>query len=111
MMNNSLQAVNHNSQLQVWTKRVQDCRSSELTVKQWCSENGIAVGTYYHWQKKVFEAVQSHRSVHFEEIKIAVANDNCSTITVKCGELEINIPNGTDINLAKAVIAAVQASC
>ena len=29
------------------------CRNSGLPVGQWCRENGIAVFTYFSWQRKV----------------------------------------------------------
>lgn len=56
-MNNSLQAVNHNSKLMEWSKQVEACRTSGMTVTAWCREQGISPSTYYHWQRKVFEAV------------------------------------------------------
>lgn len=45
--------------LQEWAKRVKECRSSGLSVKEWCKENNVAMSTFYTWQKKVFNAVSN----------------------------------------------------
>lgn len=51
-MENSIQRANHISKLAMWAERVNSCRSSGLTVRQWCEESGIAQCTCYSWQKK-----------------------------------------------------------
>lgn len=43
--------------LQKWSQRVVECRSSGISVSQWCAEHGINPKTYYNWQKKVFVAM------------------------------------------------------
>ena len=54
----SIQKVNRQQRLAEWSRRVEACRSSGLTVVQWCQENGIAVSTYFSWQRKVFQALK-----------------------------------------------------
>ena len=56
-LDNSLKIVAHNTLLQEWAKRVKECRRSGLSVKQWCTENNVALSTFYTWQKRVFNAV------------------------------------------------------
>ena len=59
----SLQKVNRQQRLAEWSRRVEACRSSGLTVVQWCQENGIAVSTYFSWQRKVFRALKEVQGV------------------------------------------------
>ncbi len=54
----SLQRVNQEQRLGEWSRRVEACRNSGLTVVEWCQENGIAVSTYFAWQRKVFETLR-----------------------------------------------------
>ena len=54
----SLQRVNQEQRLAEWGRRVEACRSSGLPVGQWCEEHGIAVSTYFAWQKRVFQALK-----------------------------------------------------
>ena len=49
-MEKNLQAYNHNRKLAEWAQRVQSCRESGLSVRQWCDENGLSAKTYYYWQ-------------------------------------------------------------
>ena len=66
----SLQRANQQHRLAEWSRRVEACRSSGLPVGQWCQENGIAVSTYFSWQRKVFQALQEVQEVTFAEVPI-----------------------------------------
>ena len=66
----SLQRVNQQHRLVEWSRRVEACRSSGLPVGQWCQENGIAVSTYFSWQRKVFQAVKEVQEVTFAEMPV-----------------------------------------
>lgn len=44
-LDNSLKVVAHNTLLQEWAKRVKECRSSGLSVKEWCTENNVGLST------------------------------------------------------------------
>ena len=56
-----------------WSKQVEACRSSGLTVAQWCSENNVAVSTYYSWQRKLFQNLVVPTDVCFAELPTAVS--------------------------------------
>lgn len=53
----SIQKANRQRRLAEWSQRVEACRSSGLPVGRWCQENGIAVSTYFAWQRKVFKTL------------------------------------------------------
>lgn len=46
------------------------CWNSGLSVVQWCQENGIAVSTYFSWQRKVFQALKEVQEVTFAEVPV-----------------------------------------
>ena len=96
-LDNSLKVVAHNTLLQEWAERVKECRSSGLSVKEWCLENNVGLSTFYTWQKRVFNAVsaqvqqtQVNSSPVFAEIpkelpaKVSSAN---VAATVRVGEI------------------------
>ena len=96
-LDNSLKVVAHNILLQEWAERVKECRSSGLSVKEWCLENNVGLSTFYTWQKRVFNAVsaqvqqtQVNSSPVFAEIpkelpaKVSSAN---VAATVRVGEI------------------------
>ena len=47
--------------LQKWSQRVAECRSSGISVSRWCTEHEINPKTYYNWQKKVFVAMMEQQ--------------------------------------------------
>lgn len=71
-MSKSLVSFNNDQRLVLWAERIAACRNSGLTVTKWCSEQNIALTTYYHWQKRVFEAVNKSKAeptVQFSELR------------------------------------------
>ena len=66
----SLQRANQQQRLVEWSRRVEACRSSGLPVGQWCQEKGIAVSTYFFWQRKVFQALKELQEVTFAELPV-----------------------------------------
>ena len=67
-MSNELQTINQNARVALWVNRVSECRSSGLSVKVWCEENGVNQQTYYKWQKRLFDMAQEQRQTQFAEI-------------------------------------------
>ena len=41
----------HESMINVWRERVRECKTSGLTVAEWCEKNHINKKTYFYWQK------------------------------------------------------------
>ena len=55
-MGTSVQELKHAARLQEWSGRVAECRNSGISVKAWCAEQGIALKTYYNWEKQIVKA-------------------------------------------------------
>lgn len=114
-MERSLQKVNYNNQLLEWSRRVERCRNSGLTVKQWCKENKIAVSTYYLWQKRVFKATTAcNEEVCFAEVPAITGPAPVSSpgiaATVQLPGISIEVYPGADAATIQAIIQAVK-SC
>ena len=45
-MGSELQTMNGQNKLALWAERVSACRSSDLSVRDWCKENDICEQTY-----------------------------------------------------------------
>lgn len=111
-MGRELQAVNHNQHLAEWSRRVEVCRNSGQTVSQWCKENGVAVSTYYAWQRKVFQAVTARAEVSFAEVPVYSAAPVLGSRAgvIHAGELEIELSSGANAATIQAIIQALR-SC
>ena len=50
-MEKSLQTLNRQEKVAVWSERIAACRSSGISVRAWCEGNCISTDSYYKWQK------------------------------------------------------------
>lgn len=108
-MERGLQRVNHQGHLAEWSRRVEACRKSGQRVSEWCGEHGIAVSTYYSWQRKVFRAAVSEDEVCFAEVSVRPAEVETAA-SIQCGELRVNIHAGADTETIRTIIQALK-SC
>ena len=51
--------LKHQVRLQEWAGAIQDCRSSGLSVRQWCRERGTTPTTYYRWERELLSIADS----------------------------------------------------
>ena len=108
----SLQKVNRQQRLAEWSRRVEACRSSGLTVVQWCQENGIAVSTYFSWQRKVFQALKEVREVTFAEVPVMEHSQHSGHIVaaMEVSGVRIQVYGGADEATLLAILRAAK-SC
>ena len=109
----SLQRANQQHRLAEWSRRVEACRSSGLPVGQWCQENGIAVSTYFSWQRKVFQALQEVQEVTFAEVPVIEERTQPSGHIVAAMEVSgvrIQVYEGADKATLQAILQAAK-SC
>ena len=109
-MGRELQAVNHSNQVAVWSERVEACRSSGLTVSQWCETHGVAISTYYAWQHKLFQTLQEPESICFAEVPISTQTSQQITATIHGNGLRVELHNGVSTALILSLVEALK-SC
>ena len=106
----SLQRVNRQQRLAEWGRRVEACRNSGLTVVQWCQENGIAVSTYFSWQRKVFQALKEVQEVTFAEVPVMEASPFPGHVvaSLEISGVQIQVYEGADKDTLQALLQAVK---
>ena len=117
-MGTGVQELKHAAKVQEWSARVAECRSSGIGVKAWCREHGIALKTYYNWEREIVrEATQQYAlpAPAQGDMLIRVNPDAMpgggtvaveSDITIRHGESIITMPAGSS---AEAVADLVKA--
>ena len=104
-MEKSLQTLNSQKKISVWSERIAACRSSGISVSTWCEENGISTASYYKWQKKLFHlAAQS--SPQFAEV--CVAPPAKISATVHLGNVSVDIHSGADAETTAMLLRILQ---
>ena len=108
----SLQRANQRQRLKEWSQRVEACRSSGLPVGQWCQENGIAISTYFCWQKKVDQALREAREVTFAEVPVLEQSQPSERVvaTIEASDVRVQVYEGADTATLQAIIQAAK-SC
>ena len=114
-----VQAMKHAVMLQEWSKRIAECRSSGKMVKAWCAQQGIAIKTYYYWEKRfVTEATrQMSLSAPAQAGQLIRINPdsmpgddpvvNGSGITIRHGESIISLPAGSSAESVADLVKAL----
>ena len=109
-MPKGLQIIKENNNLAEWSRQVEECRSSGLSVRAWCSEHQIAVSTFHYRQQKVWKALQ--KSNQFVEVPMFSdkSQDNNIAASVQIGSICAEVHNGADDATLAAVLRVLK-SC
>ena len=106
------------ARMQEWSARIAECRGSGMSVRAWCKEQGIAIQTYYHWEKRFVTEATQHLSLSAPAQAGTLMRINPETmpgdemgtigagITIRHGESVITLPAGSS---AEAVAELVKA--
>jgi len=106
-MGTNVYEIKHAAKLREWTARVAECRSSGVGVKAWCMKQGIALKTYYNWERQIVKAATSQyeqSSPVQNGMLVQVSPDALpseaemsikSAITIRYGESIISMPVGS----------------
>ena len=106
-MEKSLQTLNRQEKVAVWSERIAACRSSGISVRAWCEGNGISTASYYKWQKKLF-CLAAQTAPQFAEVCVAPAAK--ISATVHLGNVSVDIHSGADAETTAMVLQILQ-SC
>ena len=110
-MGSELQTMNGQNKLALWAERVSACRSSALSVRDWCRENDICEQTYYRWQRKLYGIAKAQQEQpRFAEITPTQITSSSAAVTVRFAGAEIDIQNGANEETVGMVLRVLK-SC
>ena len=88
-----------------WEAQIRACQESGKTVKEWCRDNEIPVGTYYARLRRVRET-----AITEEQRVFPLTAEQPAGIRIKAGGIDISLPEGASPEQLAAVIGALK-SC
>lgn len=106
--------------IQKWSKLIEECRNSNVTVKEWCNENGIKRQQYYYWQKKICNSLcesipkvkkleSSSNLPSFAEIKLPTQNiSNDIALSISINNISIQVHNNACENTIAAALKVIK---
>ena len=109
----NVNAVKHEAKLLEWKERVAECRSSGMSVKHWCRENGCSPKTYYRWEQEILGKVRQIAKVESQpmlaELPVikALPLQECSkqrdifvpAAVIRIGQMELELSNAVSAEL------------
>ena len=113
------QGLKHAAKVQEWSVRIAECRGSGIGVKAWCREHGIALKTYYNWERQIVkEATQQYAlaapapaGMLVQVNPDAMASDDVNAIetvvTIRHGESVITLPAGSSAGAIADLVKAL----
>ena len=109
-MSKGIQIIKENNNLAEWSRQVEECCNSGLSVRSWCEQHQISVNTFHYRQQKVWKALQ--KSSQFVEVPLSFDESNHSNIaaSVKVGSICAEDHNGAD-EATLAVLFRILKSC
>lgn len=122
---NQLTIASHNHKMQLWITQIQECRASNQTVADWCSEKGVSIKSYYYWMRKIkteaFESLPAERKAKipsqkpgatFTEVMLKErATSGTCAIKLQVSGLLLEIQNGADSQTIEHTLRTVQKLC
>ncbi len=122
MGNINMIMAKHESMINVWRQRVMECKTSGLTVAEWCEQNHINKKTYFYWQKQVWDyeintmvpdrPPDLPASVQFAEISVPSCSvlSGDADVVLRHGEWTMEIRNSVDPMLLCRILEAVKSN-
>lgn len=105
------------TRLAVWQQHIQDQRSSGLTARAWCAQNGCSEKSYYYWLRLVRERMLEQAAesalvqVRPEELISASSTEmggNISgSVVIRFGNACIELPEHTDTEAIASLVKAL----
>ena len=104
-----------------WAAMVRECRSSGLTVKEWCMNNGVNIKTYYYRLKRVRNFICDNKlennmsnnnlPVHHDIVPVPMEsrpNNDTQQIKITTANISVELPATIQPQLLKAAIEGLK---
>ena len=80
--------LKHQARTQEWGVAIQECRSSGLSVREWCRQRGVTTTTYYRWEREVLSGIRKKDGAERSEVSFV-------ELSVPTPQVMHNVPKRT----------------
>lgn len=100
-----------------WTKIIQTCQTSGMTVVCWCSQNNVKIKSYYYWLRRVRAMACETGSLVPQKMEqqivpVSFRQANASAaVTIHLSSICVDIHDGTSRETIEAVLSALKTIC
>ena len=104
-----------NEKMNLWRQRITKCRKSNLTVAEWCAQHRFSKGTYYYWYKKIVQQDDVENNIPvFADVTPVLIKETpvpSTDLTISWNQLQVNVSNEKEAELAAVFISKLQSLC
>ncbi len=93
---------------EMWKRRIEDFRSSELTQREYAKRNGIAVNTLQNWLRKLKQEPETSLQVEWLEVKTAAPAKKASAMVLEINGVRIVVTEDYDPAFLKSVVRTLK---
>ena len=103
--------------LKQWSKIIQACQTSGMTVVSWCNQNNVKIKSYYYWRRKLRTlACEAGSLVPQKTEKVIVPvpfhqTKASAAVTIHISSFCVDIHDGTSRETIEAVLSALKTIC
>ena len=114
-----VKAIKHAAKLQEWRERIQACRNSGQSVRDWCTARGIGQTAYYRWEKEIIRRATEGQALSVIESKgnlvqiqpgamnLFTERKSETAIIVRHGETAVEFPAGSGMEAVADFVKAL----
>ena len=104
-----------NEKMNLWRQRIAKCQKSNLTVTECCAQHQLSKGTYYYWYKKIVQQDDPENNIpvfaDVTPVLIKEASVSSTDLTISWNQLQINVSNTKEAELAAVFISKLRSLC
>ena len=98
--------------LNEWRERIEDYRTGELTMLEWCEKTGYSIGQLKYWITKCSKLARKPETSGWARVEIVDSNSTAaSKITVRVGVARIEVEPGFDRAILAEVMRVAASIC
>lgn len=103
--------------LKQWSKIIQACQTSGMTVVSWCNQNNVKIKSYYYWLRKLRTLTCEAGSLvpqKTEQVIVPVPfhqTKASEAVTIHISSFCVDIHDGTSRETIEAVLSALKTIC
>ena len=96
-----------------WIQTIAAAKQSGQPIKVWCAEHGIAVSSFYKWQRKTRDTLLTRQDseVHFQKLEMPRNSCGAKTsdrIILHIQDISVELPAGTSAEQVSAVVRRIR---
>ena len=92
-----------------WQRKLDDQQASGLSITAWCLQQDICPQTFYYWRKRLTRSTPE--AVQPQWVALAPAREADPLLTLRVGQVAIEVTAGFDPRLLADVLTVLEARC